>query len=1092
MDNNYYTNNPLCISTINVSTKKNIKSYFFLGTVPSNVLMAAKRVKIIDKKLEWTKTDSTILKGFYGHKWNEKLTPKNLKQSSNIYNQNLSYEFMSIFTGGDEESDSEISESSSSDISVIYTDVSIYPEDTVYELKLKISIITKIPFYRQHLFYFINDEGPVIPYVFSLDNSPLIIDYTNIKKIILATDNIMAGITIDSKLEERKNGIFIESLETLTKLKLSEGLYINEVYLIDLFDVIKPLTEYERPNDNLVNILNDRYQFDLFYYGGILKYWPHLSLEACKIALSNPEDVSELFPDLDLDIDKLKNMFNLDSFYSNKANNWNPNKSKSQKEVITITESTIKINPMSVNLKVNVRNIFDWISLDKNIVSCIAKFDIKNLENNLISSNRDNKVNIYKRHISTYKQPFVSLIDRFVNRKLKKNSIIFAICYNNSLFNITTDNLKNQYQQMIYVDIDAKGVIEVASNWREDNKLEFDNISKEVYNTISPLLKQINEMGGAAFPVGGKLSSITEDNNVIYTFGNITISTYWNQVVSTNGFKQIKNKFREYEKAGIINIKGLQHGGTYSFMFKKGIVNYEKIENLSHTLVNQYNWLNDSNEKQKWENSHQGRLVKVYHRVSDLKIEIVDAYDINEFLIIQKYILSFLDNMLTGPDKLVLNNKEIKDTDVSNTLKRLQERDPNLFDLKKYDQNSLVYSVLCQSGRQPLIYDEGEIEDLNEQKKKKLIKYWNFTDNELAYYECPDKNYSHLSFRSGKHPLGYCLPCCKKTKSVLNSKSSKINKQCLEKKSIKHQKNDNDDSRHILSYGKEISPDRLSNLPNELTNGLFLNCIKHPFSLYIIGVEQVTPAVPDAGFIYALAYTISYEGKSQYEIIEEIANYASEMEEIYYILGNGYASMFSSSTDLAEEIRSVFIRKDDKLSIFGPGGKLEHHWKNIITDIVRYFYNIEIVTFSGSEGSISLEFRLESKSSLLENINKINTRISLLIINEIGTYPICALNQKQYLKIQKHDRWMIIRNNFGDDSEIFKENNEFIMDSIFITLINVLSYSVEKSNEFDLMNIMEYSDDKKSLYKIEKRFINLNNLCYGVLFSNNVYIPIKQ
>jgi hypothetical protein len=1068
----YYLFSPLCVSIIDVNTKQNKKSYFFLGNVPNAILAAAKRVKLEDKNLEWTKTDITTLKSYYGHEWKEKLTPPKIKQTStNIYAQKLASGLQ--FTGGDEYEE----------YLPIYSNIAVYPEDTIYELKLKISIVSNIAFYRQHLLYFVNEEGPVIPYRFLVDNSSILIDFTNMKQLLLSSENVMAGLTIDTRLEERKEGITIEALDTFNKLSSAEGVFVNEVYIIDLFDVIKPLTEYERPNDNLNNILNDKYQFDLFYYGGIIKYWPHLSLEACRIALSEPDDVAEYFPELDLDIKKIKEMFDLENIYSEKANNWR----SSIKQNIAITQSTITINPMAIKLKVNIRNIFDWIPLDKNIVASSVKFETKTDNINLISSNEYKEIDITKRHISTYKEPLITIINRFVNKKLKKKSIMFALCYNNVKFDIDALSLKNKYQQMIYLEIDENGFIQVISNWREDNRLEFNSVSEEVYKTISPLLKKINEMNAAAFPIGGNLFDSLKNQNVISSFGTITVSTYWPQIVSTAGFKIIKSKFREYEKAGIINVKGLQHGGAYSFMFKKGITNYERSDEKQS---NQYSWMVDSSLKQKWESNYQGRLIKIYHRVSDLKIEINDAYNINEFHIIQKYILSFLDSMVSGADKIDFNVSENKDVDTSNTLKRLQERDPNLFDLKKYNQKSVVYSVLCQSGRQPIIYDEEEINEMKDSRKKKMVKYWNFTDNEPAYYECPDKEYSHLSFRSGQHSLGYCLPCCKKSKPVPFSKAEKTNKECLDKKSIQNEKEDLE-SRHILTYGKEISPDRLSLLPSELSDGLFLNCIALPFKLYVIGVEQSTPAVSDAGFMFAMAYTIASEGKTQLDMIEEIAKYASEMKEIYFILGNGYASLFASSEDLAEEIRSVFIRKDDKLSPFGAGGALEKHWKNIITDIVRYFYGIEIVVFSGPEGNISIEFRLETKSSLLENAD-INTRLSLFISNEFGFYPICALNQKQYLKTQKQDRWMIIRNNFGDDSRILEENKDFIVDTVFITICNILNYNTEKSNELDLMTITEYSNSKKSLFKLKARFINLNNLCYGVLFNNDVYIPIKQ
>ena len=93
-------------------------------------------------------------------------------------------------------------------------------------------------------------------------------------------------------------------------------------------------------------------------------------------------------------------------------------------------------------------------------------------------------------------------------------------------------------------------------------------------------------------------------------------------------------------------------------------------------------------------------------------------------------------------------------------------------------------------------------------KKQKLVKFWNFTRGRPAYYRCPEKRFPHLSFRTGEHPLGYCLPCCKKTRPKIGSKSYAINRLCRKKHKVSPADLEGavaDDplslSRHILSYG---------------------------------------------------------------------------------------------------------------------------------------------------------------------------------------------------------------------------------------------------------------------------------------------------
>ena len=69
-------------------------------------------------------------------------------------------------------------------------------------------------------------------------------------------------------------------------------------------------------------VLRDRYQFDLLYFGGLLRYWPQLSPDACSVALAEPARLAAIAPidrnlvageteelyDLDSDPEELKNL----------------------------------------------------------------------------------------------------------------------------------------------------------------------------------------------------------------------------------------------------------------------------------------------------------------------------------------------------------------------------------------------------------------------------------------------------------------------------------------------------------------------------------------------------------------------------------------------------------------------------------------------------------------------------------------------------------------------------------------------------------------------------------------------------------------
>ena len=106
-------------------------------------------------------------------------------------------------------------------------------------------------------------------------------------------------------------------------------------------------------------------------------------------------------------------------------------------------------------------------------------------------------------------------------------------------------------------------------------------------------------------------------------------------------FKQLKSKFKLLEKSGIIEFKNIQNPGVFAFNFYKGIVVYDlKLadraesggrKNKAESILNQYIWMTNPIVASRWMTSFSGRLVKIYHRATDLKIEIIGADSLKEF-----------------------------------------------------------------------------------------------------------------------------------------------------------------------------------------------------------------------------------------------------------------------------------------------------------------------------------------------------------------------------------------------------------------------------------------------------------------------------
>ena len=138
---------------------------------------------------------------------------------------------------------------------------------------------------------------------------------------------------------------------------------------------------------------------------------------------------------------------------------------------------------------------------------------------------------------------------------------------------------------IVYFTLHSSGVIEATTNWREDDSIDFGDVNTQVMDKISPLLDRINKMKAMAFPTGGDLTLDVKSRAI--TIGAITISMFWPHVLSAVEFKLMKEQFREYDSAKIINIKGLQSSNNgFTMHFHKGIVKYEHIS--FQEITNEY------------------------------------------------------------------------------------------------------------------------------------------------------------------------------------------------------------------------------------------------------------------------------------------------------------------------------------------------------------------------------------------------------------------------------------------------------------------------------------------------------------------------
>lgn len=111
--------------------------------------------------------------------------------------------------------------------------------------------------------------------------------------------------------------------------------------------------------------------------------------------------------------------------------------------------------------------------------------------------------------------------------------------------------------------------------------------------------------------------------------------------------------------------------------------------------------------------------------------------------------------VLVARSKIEIISKETSD---------LSTVDPLLF---RPRISSDGYSRVCQKKYQPVIVDASD---------KQGVEFYNFTFNRPEYYKCPTNNAPKLGFITGRHPQGYCLPCCRK---IEQPKFKKLQQSCM-------------------------------------------------------------------------------------------------------------------------------------------------------------------------------------------------------------------------------------------------------------------------------------------------------------------------
>lgn len=1028
-DENIYLKNPVKIRVHDPITHRDLANYIYLGAIPKNVSDAIHHDNV------------KVLKDYYGPKYKIKL-PSDFDEISIEVTQEAKI-------GGDEfddieellEEKPEIEPSVAGEmLPVIHheglhhvTSVHMYPDDNITEVKEKIFLSTGIPAYRQHLFW-INGAGLIeCPYTLRTDT----LYATEIDTIGNLTDTIL-GMPMDKNLYLYREAIKVEAHDDFMLLSEILSDYNNyTIYVVDL-----AIFTRSKQVQLLDIVRDDEYQLELLYYSFIVKYWPQLTLETFKQYLLNESDLPLKYPELSKDKDHLKSVYRAES----EIIDFDYKHADKLKEPVTtaITAITTVITGDG-NIVLNLRNLFDLIKCNSTIVEIHAYVSLGT-----------NNYMLRKRHVSA-KSKIV-----WPSGPMLRDGLNIAC------------NVGNDSHQIMFISIKSNGTYYVRSTWHEEDNLDFDQIRVRISHIINPILHTINQFGRAVFAEGKALKPFVKQN---ITYKDLSACIFWKKVMLESTFKQVRISLEPYVKARLIIPRNVTND-KFEFMWRKGMHEFDKevIERILSaasglSLNNYYTHLSNAAVHQKWLQNYDGRIARMHHRTTDVKFEINDVHQ-DEFPIFERYIKMFIyrSAQLSALKSAPRDYKNVK------KIRKLREQDPELYNTKKHGSDQL-YSIKCQNPRQPMIYTADELKTLSKDKSGKLISYWNFTFKRPAYYSCPNPEYPYMSFLVDIHPKGYCLPCCsKKPQSQQGVKKQGIRETCM-KHHVYNEKLTAEMSRHIVGYGKDVDPGRLSHINQALkqifiapehismevdgsTESITITKSKTPANYYLYGVNQNIPGATSVGFVYAVAAAL---GTTVPDMIKELLQVVST-SNYERLLSGTIIEYWPTFNAFVKSITDIFVRNVSLVAV------TFNRWPELFSDLL-ILQNVGVIVFT-DRADMYCEPHVASALITLANI-----RYVFINKRENKYYPIYLLAPDRYFSSSA-----IIKSWYMSTDNIVKSCSDAL--TIHTKSEHAKSISIDSIKDFC---------ESETKYKITTKLINIHGVCYAAIINGpngDLYCPV--
>ena len=723
------------------------------------------------------------------------------------------------------------------------TDIHMYAEDRYSEVADKIYLATGIPVYRQHLFYVQTDDHANVTYTLFSDgiHDVDIRNNQNNKNNTNATR--VYGLPIDRDLYDNRHAVSVHAQDTFMTLASTWEQAQPRLFVADLAAWLAPARA------SIDEMLRDEYQFDLVYYGFVLKYWPRLTRACFRDYVIDESDLYSSYPELARPRAQIRSVYAAERAIVDAGERVMTRALGASNIVHAITQITCMVNKTQISL--NIRNLFDALACSEAMPEIRARVEHGG-----------------GRYMLTKRYNYVRMPPVFPTGLLASAGILIALV---------------GAAGTVFLNILPHGRYYVRGIWPEEDHMDFPDAVAALARAVAGPIGIINDMGRSVFALGKSLPVLSAAN-IEYT--GINVAMFWKRVMLESAFRAVKAAFDPYITAQILTPRNAGFDRA-EYMFRKGMYEFDPtvLDRILGTF-NQYMYLSDQTVRQKWVQQYDGRIVRAIHRTTDIKFEIVNVRE-TEFKTIYAYLAAFIYQieLPTGAP-----------TSTVRKLRKLREQDPELYNIKKHGATK-VYSRVCQKKQQPTIYTADEIAEMPARDVARLIKYWNFTLNKPAYYMCPNRKFPHLSFITGVHPKHYCLPCCNKRPHVDNKKQRTID-TCLATHMYR-ETNDMTTHRHVIRYGKVLEPGRVSGIPDGAMSTLLRGTTTVPHQWYVYGVQQ-----NNFGMLHAAAACLEMTPHDLTERLVGVLLGVNAAPVFNSLLGGAIAMDFATAQELVVALRT--------------------------------------------------------------------------------------------------------------------------------------------------------------------------------------------